>query len=113
MKIKFNDSPGTQETLYFNPEVEVFPDGSLIMLGTTLYYKGKSYEIPMYAGEPEQDVWIDFNRSTYDNTEQKLTPGSFKAVWRDGDTLNICRYKETTGVIEETFFRRLMRKLSA
>src|SRR5512147_2228992 len=99
MKIKFNDNEGTQETLYFNPEIEVFPDGSLIMLGTTLYHKGQKYEIPMYAGEPNQDVWVDFNRSIYDNSEFKLTPGSFKAVWRDEDTLNICRYKELIQVV--------------
>ena len=108
MKIKFHDNIGSKKTIYFNPEVTLFRDGSIIMLETTAYSSNKKYDLPLFAGETSC-LWLDLKRCMYDNNQLHNEPGAFKVVWEENGVVNICRYKET---IDETFIQKIMRFLN-
>lgn len=93
MIIRFLDNKGTQDTLYFNPQVIFYTDGSIIMLPSIAYLNGFAYRLPLYAGQVKE-LWVDIKESIYDENPSKLSPGAFKAIWVSDGCLKILRYKE-------------------
>jgi hypothetical protein len=108
MKLKFNDNEGNKDTIYFNPEVVLYRDGTTIILPTTGYQNGKEHDIPMYAGEGSE-VWLDVPQGMYLRSPNgKSSPGTFKAIWVDGGIVNITRYKEKT---DQSLFDKIIEVL--
>lgn len=109
MKINFLDNIGTKETVYFNPTINIYSDGSIIINESSAYIKGKEYSMPMFVGEPSEYIFADFRNHRYNNTELGNASNAIKIIWKNGETINFVRYKEK---INETFFRSILRKLN-
>lgn len=106
MRLKFVDNIGSHETLYFNPEVMFYPDGSIIILETDVYRHGKQHPMPMFVGDSSV-IWMDLERGMYSNSEIDNYPGTIKVIYRKGGTTYLHRWKERT---TETLWQRIKRK---
>ena len=94
MRVKFHDNIST--VIHFNPEIMVYADGTIIILPKD--------GLPMYAGQVKS-IWVDLKGLRYSNDSAGLTPGSFKAIWTEENTIHIVRYKDS--IAKEPFLKRL------
>lgn len=106
MRIAFHDNIGTQETIYFSPEIVFYSDGTVVVLPGDAYANGVLYKMPIYAGK-SKELWVDIGNSAYHQDPSLLKPGAFRFLWVEGGKLCVARYKEQ--IAKEPLLTRLKR----
>ena len=79
--------------MLYNPSVQFYNDGSIVILATDIWVNGVKREMPMYAGDGDV-VWVDYPNNLYRNNIRECSIGAFKGVWKQGGIYHISVYKK-------------------